>query len=258
MAEYVEIEKAITMPGLRVVLPPGIPGPWGEAIKGVLDVKKIPYIKVRHDLVDQTPLVRWTAQSSTPVLVYNDERPRSLWNDQIHFAERLQPKPVLIPAAIDDRVQMFGLCELLAGENGLGWKRRLMLVQAMVNDASADEATRKSSLAFGNKYGYSTEAAAAAPSKCAEIIETFARRLEHQQALGSRYLVGDHLSAVDIYWAAFAAIIKPLPRELCPMSRRMRQLYDCGDPLVRAAITPQLLSHRDFIYREYLELPVDL
>ncbi len=258
MAEYLEIEQAIKMPGLRVVLPPGIPGPWGEAIKGVLHVKKIPNIKVRHDLVDQAPLLRWTAQSSTPVLVYNDERPRSVWNDQLYLAERLQPNPPLIPAAIDDRVQMFGLCNLLAGENGFGWTRRLMLVEAMLKDAGADEAARKWSLAFGNKYGYSPEAAAAAPAKCADMIATFARRLERQQALGSRYLIGNQLSAVDIYWAAFAAIVKPLPHELCPMLPRTRKLYDCTDPLVRAATTPQLLTHRDFIYREYLELPVDL
>jgi glutathione S-transferase len=258
VAGYVEIEKAITMPGLRVVLPPGIPGPWGEAIKGVLHVKKIPHVKVRHDLVDQMPLIRWTAQSSTPVLVYNDERPRSLWNDQIHLAERLQPNPPLIPAAIDDRVQMFGLCELLAGERGFGWIRRLMLVEAMVNDAGDDEIARKRSLAFGSKYGYSPEAAAAAPTKCAEMIATFAGRLERQQALGSRYLVGEQLSAADIYWAAFAAIVKPLPHDLCPMLPGIRKLYDCTDPLVRAATAPQLLAHRDFIYREYLELPVEL
>jgi glutathione S-transferase len=258
MAEYVEIEQAVTMPGLRVVLPPGIPGPWGEAVKGILHVKKIPYIKVRHDLVDYSPLIRWTAQSSTPVLVYNDERPRSVWNDQLYLAERLQPNPPLIPAAIDDRVKMFGLCDLLAGENGFGWTRRLMLVQAMVNDAGADETARKGSLAFGNKYGYSPEEAAAAPAKCAQLIGIFARQLERQQALGSRYLIGERLSAVDIYWAAFAAIVQPLPHELCPMTPRIRKLYDCTDPLVRAATTPQLLAHRDFIYREYLELPVDL
>lgn len=91
----------------------------------------------------------------------------------------MHPNPPLIPEAMDDCLQMFGLCELLAGENGFGWTRRLMLVQAMVNDAGADETARNRSLAFGNKYGYSPEAAAAAPAKCAEMIKTFARRLEH-------------------------------------------------------------------------------
>ena len=258
MAEYVEIEKAIALPGLRIVLPPGIPGPWGEALKGVLHVKRIPYIKVRHNRVDYSALTRWTAQASTPVLVYNNERPRSVWNDQLNLAERLQPTPPLVPAALDDRVRMFGHCNLIAGENGFGWTRRMMIVQAMLNDPGADEAARKASAAFGAKYGYSAEAAAAAPAKCAEMIATFARLLERQQALGSRFFIGDEISAVDIYWAAFAALIKPLPHELCPMRPEMRKVYDCADPLIRAAATPQLLAHRDFIYREYLELPVDL
>jgi hypothetical protein len=42
MAKYVSIEQAVIMSGLRVVLPPGIPGPWAEAVKGILFVKKIP------------------------------------------------------------------------------------------------------------------------------------------------------------------------------------------------------------------------
>lgn len=258
MAEYVDIEKAISLPGLRVVLPPGIPGPWGEAIKGVLHVKKIPYVKVRHDRVDYSPLTRWTAQASTPVLVYNDERPRSVWNDQLNFAERIEPTPPLIPAALEDRMLMFGLCNLLAGENGFGWTRRLIIVQGMLNNSGADEAARRGSLAFGAKYGYSPAAVAAAPAKCAEMLAIIARRLEHQQALGSRFFIGDRISALDIYWAAFAAVIKPLPHELCPMRQGMRKAYDCADPLILAATTPQLLAHRDFIYREFLELPVDL
>ncbi|MGH7780434.1 MAG: hypothetical protein ACREQR_11460 [Candidatus Binataceae bacterium] len=258
MAGYAEIEQAIKMPGMRIVLPPRVPGPWGEAIKGVLYVKKIPYIKVRHDRADYSSLVGWTAQSSTPVLVYNDERPRSVWNDQINLAERLQPAPPLIPEAIDNRVAMFGLCNLIAGENGFGWTRRLTIAQAMLDDARDNEIAYKGALAFGLKYGYSPEAAAAAPAKCAEMIATIAHRLERQHALGSRYLIGDRLSAVDIYWAAFAGVIKPLSEELCPTSPRMRKYYESPGPIVLAATTPQLLAHRDFIYHEYLELPVDL
>src|SRR5215831_7961723 len=103
MAEYVDIEQATTMSGLRVVLPPGIPGPWAEALKGVLYVKKIPFIRVRHDRSNYEPLIRWTAQSSAPVMVYNDERPRSVWSDQLLLADRLQPEPALIPSRLEDR-----------------------------------------------------------------------------------------------------------------------------------------------------------
>jgi hypothetical protein len=30
------------------------------------------------------------------------------------------------------------------------------------------------------------------------------------------------------------------------------------NPLIKAAMDPTLLTHRDFVYRNYLELPVDL
>ena len=41
MAEYIEVEKARSMSGLRVVLTPGVPGPWSEAAKGILHVKEV-------------------------------------------------------------------------------------------------------------------------------------------------------------------------------------------------------------------------
>jgi hypothetical protein len=42
------------------------------------------------------------------------------------------------------------------------------------------------------------------------------------------------------------------------MPQPFRQRYTCEDPTVMQAVTPQLLAHRDFVYHEYLELPVDL
>jgi glutathione S-transferase len=258
MAAYVPIEQAVKMNGLRVVLPAGIPGPWAEAVKGILYVKKIPFIRVRHDRTDYTQLIRWTAQSSSPVMIYNDERPRSIWSDQLFLAEGIQPEPSLVPLSIEDRILMFGLSNELCGEGGFGWSRRLMLIHATVSDPNATEEARKGMVAFGSKYGYSPSAAAAAPAKVAQIVRALAARLEAQQSRGSRFLVGDRLSALDVYWAAFAALIEPLPDHLCPMPAEFRRRYFCEDQVVRTATTPQLMAHRDFIYREYLELPVDL
>jgi glutathione S-transferase len=258
MAEYVSIEQAVTMPGLRVVLPAGIPGPWAEAVKGILYVKKIPFIRALHDRSDYGPLIRWTAQSSSPVMIYNDERPRSVWSDQLFLAERLQPEPALVPSDIENRILMFGLSNELCAENGFGWSRRLMLIQAAITDPNAAEEMRKGMLTFGAKYGYSADAAASAPAKAAQAVQVLAKRLEAQRSRGSRFLIGDRLSALDIYWAAFAALIEPLPDNLCPMPPEFRRRYYCEDAAIRAASTPQLLAHRDFIYHEYLELPVDL
>jgi hypothetical protein len=131
MAQYVEVEAAIGMSGLRVVLTPSVPGPWTEAAKAILRVKNLPYVKVRQELMGENlPLLKWTKQATAPVFVYNDERPRSIWNDQLYLAERLQPNPPLIPADIGERMLMFGLANELCGENGLGWARRLMIVHS--------------------------------------------------------------------------------------------------------------------------------
>ena len=45
MANYLSVEAAIPLTGLRLVLTRGVPGPWGEAAKAILHVKQIPYAK---------------------------------------------------------------------------------------------------------------------------------------------------------------------------------------------------------------------
>ncbi len=248
------------MPGLRVVLTVGVPGPWGEAAKGILWVKKIPYVKVAQRIgADMTSLVKWTAQNSAPVFMYNDERPRTVWLEQLTFAERLTPEPSLIPADIEDRILMFGLSNEICGENGLGWSRRLMMTHSTLTNPAVPEAARKNALALIAKYGgYNPEIGAHASGHVAEILRSLAAQLASQRLKGSRFLIGNRLSALDIYWAAFAALIKPLPDELCKMTPGFRRMYDCTDPAIVDATTPQLLEHRDFIYREYMELPLDL
>jgi glutathione S-transferase len=259
MAQYVEVEQAIGMPGLRVVLTPGVPGPWSESAKGILHVKQIPYVKARQIIgAENEALRKWTAQETAPAFIYNDERPRSIWSDQLYLVERIAPSPALIPAAVDERIRMFGLANELCGENGLGWARRLMILHESSAAANLPEAGRKFSTFMGQKYGYSPEAAAAAPQRVATIVSALARQLEAQRQRGSRFLIGDQLSALDIYWSCFAALLQPLPEKLCPMPQSFRRMYDCKDPVVMSAAAPELFAHRDFIYREYLELPVDL
>jgi glutathione S-transferase len=254
-----EVDQAIAMNGLRVVLSPGVPGPWSEAAKGILYVKKLPYTKVRQELGgDNLPLLRWSAQTTAPVFVYENERPRSLWNDQLYLAERLAPEPPLIPETLEQRALMFGLANELCGENGLGWSRRLMMLHVTLGNPNAPEPARSGAGFLGRKYGYAPAAAEAAPRRVAEILQTLSVQLDSQRRSASRFLVGDRLSALDIYWAAFAALIQPLPDELCHMSAGFRRMYTCSDSAVMAAASPQLLAHRDFVYHQFLELPVDL
>ncbi len=259
MAQYIEVEEAIGKSGLRVVLTPSVPGPWTEAAKAILRVKQLPYVKVRQELMGQNvALLNWTKQATAPVFVYNDERPRTIWNDQLYLVERLAPTPALIPSDINERVLMFGLANELCGENGLGWARRLMIIHSSLTDPNTGEGAKQGVRFLGAKYDYSAPTAEAAPQRVRQILNTFDRQLEAQRARGSRFLVGNSLSAVDLYWAAFAALISPLPDNLCRMPPAFRKMYDCTDPVVKGAASPQLFAHRDFVYHEYLELPVDM
>ncbi|MGH7917682.1 MAG: hypothetical protein ACREQE_09450 [Candidatus Binataceae bacterium] len=259
MAQFVEVEQAIKMPGLRVVLVPGIPSPWGEAAKSFFQLKRIPFARVRQEPGGANlALLEWTRQTSAPVAVWNDERPRSTWLEQLDLAERLAPTPRLIPAAVDERVRMFGLCNEICGEHGLGWSGRLMIIHNGLTNAQLPEAAKQGVRGVGAKYGYDPVIAQAAPARCAAIVKALADQLSEQKSRGGRFFIGDQLSALDIYWATFSALIEPLPEALCAMLPNYRQMYTCTDPAVRGALSPDLLAHRDFIYHEYLELPVDL
>jgi len=257
--EYASIEEARKMTGLRLILGAyAVPGPWREACKGIFHVKKIPFVPVTAAGKDGSDkeLVDWTAQASAPVAIWNDERPRSTWIEQLYLAERLAPEPRLIPSNEQDRILMFGCTNEIAGENGLGWCKRLTMADAAINDASAPEAARRTWNFIGRKYGYSPEAAAGATSRIIEILNLLDRRLSENRARGSRFFVGDHLTALDIHWSAFAALFKPMTEDLCPMATAFRGVYREANPEVLRALTPTLLEHRDFIYREYLELPI--
>ncbi len=258
MAHYVEVADAIKMPGLRVVLTPTVPGPFSESAKGILRVKKLPYVKARQDILGPNPdLLRWSAQTTAPVACWNDEPPRSTWTEQLFLFERLAPTPRLIPEDWDDRVLMFGLANELMSENGFSWNRRHIMVRDFTRP-DRDEKTREIYAALGRKYWFGPEAAEAAPLRCAEIMNRLTKQLESQHARGSRFLIGTSLTALDIYWACIAAMLVPLPNDQCPMPDLFRDVYTNTDPVVQKATSKVLMEHRDFIYREYLELPVDL
>jgi glutathione S-transferase len=260
MTDWIDIDAARSLPGVRLVLTAGVPGPWGEAAKGVFHVKGIPFARVRQEGGrDNEALFEWTGHRNAPVAVFEDEPPRVGWTGILHLAERLAPEPSLVPDEPDERVLLFGLANELLGEDGFGWCRRLMLFRNVLGDAAEPpEAMRPFLERMLRQYAYSPEAALAAPERVAGILRLLSARLKAQRAAGSAFLLGDRLSALDIYWAAFAGLVDPLPPEYCPMSEAMRGQYTAADPVVRAALDPALLEHRDAIYREYLEFPIEL
>ncbi len=259
MAEFISVDEARVQSGMRVVCAPGIPGPWAEAIKGILDVKKIPYTRANFEIGgDHAALIAWSAQASVPVIAWDDEFPKSNWAEQLFLAERIEPHPRLIPEDLDERVRMFGLANELCGMHGFGWCRRLLGLHGALQVPGLPDANRALIESLGAKYGYSPEAVEAANPRILAILGALREQLERQHASGSRYLIGDRLTALDIYWAAFSQLIEPMPAELCPMIEEFRPMYQNFDPAVEAAARPLLMEHRDFIYRDHLVLPIEL
>jgi hypothetical protein len=90
-----------------------------------------------------------------------------------------------------------------------------------------------------------------------ELLDMFASVLRRQLDAGKHYFLGE-LTALDVYWAGFAALIEPLPHELCPMLPMFRSLYTLHDEELRARVDPILMEHRERMYRDHLQLPIQV
>ena len=253
--EYKSIADGIKMPGLRLVLSMYVPGPWGEAAKSVFDAKGLPYIPVGQAMGEPNPeLVAWAGVRNAPVAAYNNDKPVNRWLDIIMLAERIKPTPALLPADIEERALVIGITHEIAGEWGFGWCRRAMMVGTVPASPPGQETLPER---MAQEYGCTKEVIAAAPKKVAAIMTMLTKRLTAQQAAGSPYLVGKSLTAADIYWACFSGMIQPMPKELNPAPDEITAIYLTSSPEVDAAKNPILITHRDFIYKTHLKLPLD-
>jgi glutathione S-transferase len=121
-----------------------------------------------------------------------------------------------------------------------------------------DNPVRAFGARLADKYGCDAGEAEAAPERIAAILRMLSAQLARQREAGRDHLVGDAVSAADIFWAAACALVRPLPHDVCPMPDMIRASYDARHPVIEAAIDPALLEHRDRIYREHMEYPVVL
>jgi glutathione S-transferase len=249
---YVSVEEAIPRTGLRMVVVGKVPSPWGEAAKGIFHVKQLDFAAVRLVYDDET-LAQWAGQRSGPVVVYDDEVPRSGWAEILMLAERLAPVPALLSLEPNERGRALLLANDFCGELGLGWMRRLQLVHAGL--AKIGGFNERVGAYLGKKYGYDPADSATYGPRVRELLDRFAAAL---RGTGGAYFHGATFGAVDIYSAAFMALFKPLPDIHCAMEPGLRAAFEWLDDETRAALDPILLDHRDMMYARHLELPLSL
>ena len=192
MKGAVSIGEARALPGLRLVLLKGLPSPWSQAAKGLLEIKGIPYTPVhKADADPDDALESWTGQTSYPAAMLDDEPARTGWAEILLLAERLRPAPALVPKDAALRAVMFGYAHEICGEMGLGWCRRLVSVVAGMKSEQPNPVSRW----LGRKYGYRAEGMAEVHERIPAILRALDALLADN---GGEYLLGD-LTALDVY-----------------------------------------------------------
>ena len=256
--KFISLEESASMEkGTRVTFVPGVQAMFSEALKNICYVKKVPLIRVLHPIMGvdektgedrQAKLYELTSQTSLPTMFHDKERPRNVWIEQLDLAERIGSKdsPRLIPDKFELRADMLGLCAVVLGEDGLTWNMRILIDSPL-----------------GQKYGYSEEASSAAPKKIAEVITLIDKRLEAQEKQGSRYLVGNELTAVDIYWATMSMTVLPVPLEIMPKTKQnqgMLMFFAANSeiPEIANVLTERIKDHQQYILTTYCETPAVL
>ena len=199
-------------------------------------------------------IVTWGGEASAPIVAWAREKPINRWIDILYLAERLAPKPALLPADATQRALMIGRSHEICGEMGIGWNRRLQLFAPAFASGGPPAGISR----MGSKYGYDEADARAAGERTAASLKALATQLKSQYAWGANYFIGDALSALDIYWTAFANLLDPLPREQNPMPETLRGGFTAIDPVVKAALDPLLLEHRTRIFRQHFRNPMEL
>jgi glutathione S-transferase len=255
--KYLSVTEARKLPGLRLVLTANMPGPWGEAAKAVLSVRRVAFVPVAQAAMESNDeLHAWTGVRNAPVAVFDEEAPLITWLDILLLAERLGSGPSLLPSDPVDRALVLGFSTEICGSDGFGWSRRLELMGRPSTQNPPSSGTFDMARMI-RAYGVRPEAIARAPGRMAEIMTGLTAQLRRQHAAGSDYLVGGHVTACDLYWACFSLFVAPLAEAQCPMPAFMRANYTHLTPELAAALDPRLLRHRDLIYQRHIGLPLD-
>ncbi len=254
MPNYLTVAELRARKGLRIVIVQGMPSPWSQAAKTIFELKGLEYVMAPYvPFANNDEVVAWGGEDSAPLVAWNDEKPVHRWVDILNLAERIAPTPSLVPADAADRALMFGLSNEICGELGIGWNRRLQMLAPAIGSGQAPEGVVR----MGGKYGYGDAGSKAAARRIAGSLNALAAQLAVQHERGSGFFVGDTLSALDLYWAAFANLVAPLPKEQCPMPEEWRPGFAAIDPETKAALAPSLIEHRDRIFAKYFRSPME-
>lgn len=248
--EIVDPATARAARGVRIVFASALPSPWSEAAKALFLLADVPTKWVRFRGNDPE-LASWTRVDNAPVVFHDDDPPRSAWADILALAARLGGERV-IPDR--DRARTFGLVSEIAGEDGLAWSARLLMIDASMRSDGTRGFPLTVARYLAPKYGWRDGCAEPARARIAEVLARFERELSERE-----YLHGDRPGAADAYLATtLTLMLADLPAEcpamrpvLIPATTSLRE--DLGTTVPAA-----LIAHRARMFTRHLPSPIPL
>lgn len=236
--EYVELAAARAARGVRLVVSGLVPSPWSQAAKGLFRVAGVPVLAVRAAREDPE-LRAWTSSHNVPVVLHDDEPPRTSWSDIVMLADGLAPGVLLAPE-IDRRMRTIALLHELAGERGLGWNARLLMIEAGLHGEGERGFPRPVAHYLAGKYGHAPERVAVARARGRAQLAALEREL------GAREFFGDAgPDALDVYVACFLTILEPLSEADCPrMAPALRRAFLVAHEELGDAVGASLVAHQ--------------
>jgi glutathione S-transferase len=255
---FVDVETARAASGPRLVVAGSLPSPWSEAAKGIFHVKALPIQVVGYPRIDDA-FRTWTGALNVPVLLADEEPPRTGWAEILGFAERWGGEVRLIPAEPEARIRHQGLAHELCGEGGFGWCSRLVMTDGGLTSAGTRSFPLPVAQYLARKYGYAPERIPWALARMRDILALFDTELARSRAAGHHYLLGPRLTALDIYLATFLTSTLPLADADCPqLLPRVRPAFAYLGEQIGADIPPALVAHREHVFEKYLPRPIVL
>ena len=251
--QYVDLETAKAASGVRLVATNAVPSPWGEAAKALFRIAKVPVLCVRATRGD-TAVREWMQTHNVPAVFCDAEPVRSVWSQIVALASRLAGPGVLLPIEIDRRLETIGWIHEIAGEDGLGWSARLLMIHA----SFASDGKRGFPLPVAQylaaKYGYATDRIEAAKARSLEVLAALAGRLGD-----APYFHGDKPGALDAYSATFLTPATHIAPEDCPnLSPAMRAAFGTAADELSPHVAAALIAHRNRMFEHHLGWPIEI
>ena len=252
MNTFVELERAQSASGVRIVTSGVAPSPWSEAAKGTFRVAGIPVLLVRRGR-DTVAIDAWTGATNTPVVFNDHDPPRVSWAAIVALAARLAPNTVL-PEPPAARAELMGALELVAGEDGLGWNVRMSMIHAGLETKGERGFPLPVATYLASRYGHTPQRAARLRDRIVQQLQILETRLERKTYFG-----GTTPNALDVYVATFLSIVSPLDEATCPnLGATMRKAFAAGAADIGPLLPSTLVALRARMFAEHLAWPIDI